>query len=643
MYNSLTKVSMVLAFVLLSMISSSQDVYTIYVSTEGNDDLKGGKDTPLRSIEKAVLLAQRADKTRFDSIMIYLRAGYYKPGSTIVLTASNSGTENCPVIIRSYPGEWAVITGAELLERNDIVKSGSRENEYYIDIGNYTDSSRQLISQEGVNVTLAINGKALNWSSSPDNWMLISDVSESAGSYFIKTSTTLNDKNNDLWVGGYWKWDWAFSYNKAVIASSNTLKIFPPYHEYRYKTNRRFKLYNVNNNMPLNTFCVNQKEGGIHFKYAGEVQEITLSIKNKSGIFCNNLENVKFQNLVFDGSVGTFLKFNNCSDIVIEECIFHNTLETPIVIKGGSNVEVTSCVFKNLGGKGVEINAGDRVKLTASNHIVSNSIFSNYATIRKTYNPAISINGVGVTIRHNLIENAPHAGIIFKGNNHTIEYNELRNLAAETADVGVIYSGRDWSYRGNLIKGNYIHNSLCAVEGTVAAIYLDDLVSGTNIEDNIINGVNIGILVGGGQYNDIAGNVLIDCMKTSIHIDNRAATWASKYAAPGGSWNMWKRLSSVNYQSEVYKKNYPELARLNSSNYKEPVGNTVANNRYNRNFIDFKKKTFYSLIDIYGNTVITGSDEEKMSLVREELNQMKEPPGVILNKKLNVLLGVLKD
>ncbi len=46
----------------------------------------------------------------------------------------------------------------------------------------------------------------------------------------------------------------------------------------------------------------------------------------------------------------------------------------------------------------------------------------------------------------------------WSGNENIIEFNEIYNVVLETNDAGAIYSGRDPSMQGNVIRYNYFHD-----------------------------------------------------------------------------------------------------------------------------------------------------------------------------------------
>jgi hypothetical protein len=79
---------------------STGDVH--YVSPDGSDDADGTEDHPWLTIQHAV------DETRSGETVM-LRAGTYADWTS---WESQSGTQDAPITLRSYPGERAVVTGS---------------------------------------------------------------------------------------------------------------------------------------------------------------------------------------------------------------------------------------------------------------------------------------------------------------------------------------------------------------------------------------------------------------------------------------------------------------------------------------------------------------------------------------------------
>lgn len=98
------------------------------------------------------------------------------------------------------------------------------------------------------------------------------------------------------------------------------------------------------------------------------------------------------------------------------------------------------------------LTGGDRETLTSSENVVTNNLIYDWSQVYRTYQAAVSLNGVGAVCSHNEIYNSPHEAITYSGNNHVIEYNVIHDVVLESSDAGAIYAGRSWSYYGNVIR-----------------------------------------------------------------------------------------------------------------------------------------------------------------------------------------------
>ena len=130
--------------------------------------------------------------------------------------------------------------------------------------------------------------------------------------------------------------------------------------------------------------------------------------------------------------------------------------------------------------------------------------------------------GVGNKAIGNIIHDCPHSAIMFHGNDMTIADNEIYRVVMETQDAGVIYAGRDYTWRGNVVSRNYIHHIGGKGMDDTNGIYNDDCISGTLMENNMFYKVKRAIFMGGGRDFVARGNVFIEC-PVSIHVDTRGA------------------------------------------------------------------------------------------------------------------------
>jgi parallel beta-helix repeat protein len=171
------------------------------------------------------------------------------------------------------------------------------------------------------------------------------------------------------------------------------------------------------------------------------------------------------------------------------------------------------------------------------------------------------LNGVGQVVRNNEIHSGPHMAIRFEGNEHLIELNHIHDVVRDADDMAAIYAGRSWVSRGTVIRHNLLRNISGYQGGThlPSAIYLDDGISGTVVEGNIILDVALGMMFNGGRENNVRHNLFIDNRRAMRYTSMETAyqTWAAM------SWRtLWDELLAAPVDSSVWRAAYPQLSSL---------------------------------------------------------------------------------
>ncbi|MEO6181960.1 MAG: right-handed parallel beta-helix repeat-containing protein, partial [Verrucomicrobiota bacterium] len=175
----------------------------------------------------------------------------------------------------------------------------------------------------------------------------------------------------------------------------------------------------------------------------------------------------------------------------------------------------------------------------------------------KCYVPAVLMDGVGLRVSHNLIHDHPHCAILFNGNDHLIEFNEIHHIALETGDVGAIYAGRNYTYRGNRMRCNFIHHTGGVGMGSMG-IYLDDCVSGAEIFGNIFYKVHRAAFIGGGRDHQVINNIFVDC-NHAVEVDGRGLDQSPVWHA---MVDKTMRQHLVDMPHALYRDHYPDLTSL---------------------------------------------------------------------------------
>lgn len=245
---------------------------------------------------------------------------------------------------------------------------------------------------------------------------------------------------------------------------------------------------------------------------------------------------------------------------LFENCKLRNAGTDAVDITGLNN-GLNHCEIYNVGSNGVKMSGGNRASLTPGNNYVKNCKIYNFSRWEMTYREALEIRGCGNIVSHNVIHDAPHAAIMFYGNEHLIEYNEIFDVCKMTSDAGAIYTGRNWGYRGNIIRYNFIHHLLgLNRDSDIKGVFLDDVVSGITVFGNIFYEINgYASSNGGGRDNHFINNIFVKC-QYAHKTDRRAMEKVNN--EPGDSWNLLERLAkdNIQYREEPWKSRYPELA-----------------------------------------------------------------------------------
>jgi hypothetical protein len=299
----------------------------------------------------------------------------------------------------------------------------------------------------------------------------------------------------------------------------------------------------------------------------------------------NSVSNVSFQNLSFQNTTDVALSIVNSNNLAFNGLEVANTDTIGIQAIGSSYFNLTNSYIHDTGQGGLTIDGGNRITLQSANNTVINNHFQNFGEIIMTYSPGVAASGVGNLISNNLIEQGAGAGVTISGNLHVFEKNEVRNVCQQSADCGGLYTGRDWTYRGNVISYNSFHDiygyglqSVNVSQNIVsygspafsAAVYLDDAVSSFNIIGNIFNNAGtIAILLGGGRDNVIENNVFNTNNSFAIYVDDR---W------PGFDWSLLSlSLTEIPYLGPIWASKFPALAApMNNPTW--PEGNTIQSN-----------------------------------------------------------------
>ncbi len=259
-------------------------------------------------------------------------------------------------------------------------------------------------------------------------------------------------------------------------------------------------------------------------------KEISLTAMSDPLFSLKSAKGVNIGGLVLQNGTGLAMELTDCEDCVIEGCEISNFALDAVHIgrpgasinadpryacaQGGKHNRVLSCFIHDMGGGGVLLSGGDRMTLTRAEHLVKGCVFEHLSN-KRTYSPAICLEGCGSTALYNRIAHSPHMSMHIMGNDMLIEGNRIEDVCRNTSDQGAIYAGRCYTWLGNVICGNIIRG----VGGRDNhGIYLDDGMSGMFIRGNIFEDISGHCLfLNSGHGNTVEENVFL-CENSAIRL-----------------------------------------------------------------------------------------------------------------------------
>jgi hypothetical protein len=579
--------------------------FTCFVAPNGNDQWSGhlptpnaaGTDGPFATLARARDAARQARGTSHARLMgatINLRAGTYRLEQPFSLEAQDSGSKIAPTVYRAYRNEevrivggqevrgWQPVTDTDVLDRIDPAARGhvlqtDLHAQGITDYGHLTPrgfsrpttpAALELFFQDRP-MTLA------RWPNG-DEWATIKGVPKGAeGGVFTYDGDRPArwTKADDVWVHGYWTFDWADTYEKvaAIDLDRHEIATQPPHGVYGYTPGRRYYALNLLEELDTpDEYYLNRKTGILYFWPPASLEsgKTVVSLLEAPLITIKDASHIVLRGLTLEDTRGAGIEIMGCQDCLVADCTVRNIGTDAINISGGARCGVQACDIYETGDSGVHLSGGDRKTLAPGGHYVVNCHIHNQSRWDRTYRPAIGIDGVGNLASHNLIHDGPHNAILMGGNDHIIEYNDISRVCTQTGDAGAIYMGRDLVQRGTIIRYNHLHDigpTLKADQNgrytEVMAVYLDDCYCGVTIQGNLFERAGRSIMVGGGRDNSIENNIFVDC-NPAIHVDQRGKGWAAKYFAPHSEWMILEHVQEVPYNQPPYSTRYPHLAEI---------------------------------------------------------------------------------
>ena len=638
----------------------------------GGDGSKGAPFSSLTQARDAVRAARKAGSLASgQAVVVRVGPGVYRIASTFKLTGEDGGAEGAPVIYRAErPGETRLqggisleassfqkVTEPAVLSRLDEkVRGQVLAADLTAACPEAFPAFKPAYSGAPAAPWLYVNHEPMtlarwpNADAEPDGWARFSKAIDSGkpdpdspdparrkarpGSFeFSDPRPARWNADEGVWLLGYWTHDWSYEVIRmsAYDKERKIISLAAP-HGYGIAggtwggKERRFFALNTLEELdrPGEWYLDRTRKRLYHYPQTGWPDaEIVLGTLTEPVVRVSGAKHLAFEGLTFEFGHGQGIVVENSEHVEIAGCVVANLAGSGISINGGAKNTIRSCDLFNLGTTGITLSGGDRKSLTPAGNEAVNNHIHHYALFQRTYAPGIGAYGCGQIVRNNRIHDAPHNAVLYSGNEHLFERNEIYRVVMETGDSGAFYSGRDWTSQGNRLRQNYIHDLGAGNPEHVntMGVYLDDCDSGDTIEGNVFYRAGRAIMMGGGRDNAVLNNLVIDC-PIGLHLDSRGMTWKHWNNPESSGWNLEEKAEKLNYKNPPWSEHYPNLAKIMNDSPREPLHNVIRRNVFvdcAKQVCNFDKnvKELIGKLDIAENLAVNTSGAEGIAMAKD--------------------------
>jgi len=584
-----------------------------FVATDGDDRAAGTRERPFATLEGArdAIRGFRQSGGLKAPVTVWVRGGLYYRTKTFELTREDSGARTAPVVYRSYPHESVHLVGGRPIDASwfrpvddpailDRLEKSVRGRVLCIDLRAHSISDFGDLSGMAGGMKFFLGDRRLPLARWPnEGWALgrrgrvigkdndgvpqVQDGGRQSRIMAFRFEGKWPNRWNDLdavWLCNFFWEEYCFHAWKIKGVDWDRQEItFDHDLIDRLQEWLRFCVVNAIEEIDTPGEWFLDRKRGILYLFPPEgfgSQPLLASILQDTLISLNDVSFVTIRGLTMEATRGVVVSVAGGSDNLIAGCTIRNAAQGAI-LAGGSNNGIVGCDVYNLEAAGVRVSGGDRKTLTPAGLHVLNTHIHHYGQCIKEWQPGVKVSGVGNRVAHCKIHHAPAYAISFEGNDHLFEFNEMHDVDLEMSDVGVIGTGTDWTFRGNVIRHNFIHHIPERPYPGVVAIYMDNCACSADIIGNVLYKVTDGVLIGGGRDNLIENNIFVEC-GVPVKMDNRGLRWETRWGhfKPGGP--MYKPLEEFKHDQPPWSTRYPKLARILNEHPQAPLGNTLQRN-----------------------------------------------------------------
>ncbi|MCX5660302.1 MAG: right-handed parallel beta-helix repeat-containing protein [Planctomycetota bacterium] len=616
----------------------------LFVSPAGDDANAGDEAHPFASLEQARDTARRIRQAQPDAAMnIWLLAGIHRRTHSFVLDAADSGIPSAPVTYGARPGQAVRLSGGQPLDRawftpthdsailSRIVDPAARTQIMQVDlkahgVADLGEIRRRGYSKNDLGGTpppqLYVNGRRMILA----RWPNPNDQQPGLTNPFVKprrgvvTRAAIIDpgpkfgepgyadrgpiykcafdrpqhwsKADDIWLDGIFNASWEWSYNRVARIDPVAKAIAMRYGECMgvadtYSGDFFFAENLIEELDRPGEYWIDRATGILYLFPPADFDKpgvgIELTALSEPMLSLAKASHVAFRGLALAFGRGMAAQVAEGEGITFDQCDIRHFAAGGVALKGKA-LGLRACRLQGIGGTAVALAGGDPLTLEPGGCFVEDCEILDTGWYHRVYHPAIAFSGVGQRASHNRIQGHPHMGLRVAGNDQLVEANDIGEVCSEFSDMGAIYvyTGSDPYMRGNIIRGNYIHD--LGRFPMQNGVYPDNATMGVLIERNLF------ARIGGGPgassnsraVNNNSGahiltrdNIFIDCPTPYLLSAHSGGAHFEKHTAE------WKKAFADHPLAGMpHAQRYPELLKFWEEQRQYPTINT-----YERNLI----------------------------------------------------------
>lgn len=398
----------------------------LYVAKDGNDAWSGrqsmagpGDLGPFATLERArdeIRQLKAANQLPAGPVTVHVAGGLYERNQAFALTTEDGGTAAQPIVYRAMPGqEVRLVGGREISGFTPVtdptvlsrLEPAARGKVVQVNVKALGITDLGQVTPGGNRFELYFADRPMTLARWPnDDYARINDVvggqpitshghkGDAIGRFTYdgdRPQRWTNEK--DVWLSGYWFWDWADEYQKVkrIETAGRVIEIEKPYHTYGYRKGARYYALNLLSEIDSPGEWYLDRETGVLYFWPPAAIDGAKAFVSTLGtmVSMKDVSHVTLRGFTIEMNRGTAVLVEGGTDNLIAGCTLRNIGSRAVIFKGGTNHGLVGCDVYDLGDGGVSVDGGDRMKLTPGGHRVENNNFYRYSRNSKTYRPAV--------------------------------------------------------------------------------------------------------------------------------------------------------------------------------------------------------------------------------------------------------------